>query len=137
MQVQKIQSINNNYNTNFKASFVNDSHGYFTRLWQITKKNDVLDDQISKFATIYPEHQLEIIDTSDRALAGEFRNFTVFNHSTGKSRQFFSHDPEKLLTRFFDDIFCGFCKDLFDTDSKEAKMFLRLTGKKVKTAVKI
>lgn len=132
MQVPKVQSANNSYKTNFKASFVNDSHGYLLRLWEITKKNDVLDNQISKFETIYPEHQLEIIDVSDRALAGEFRNFTVFNHSTGKSKQFFSHYPENLLTRFFDDIFCGFCKDLFDTTSKEAKMFLRLTGKKVK-----
>jgi len=137
MQVQKVQSANNSYKPNFKASFVNDSHDYLLKLWQITKKNDVLDKQIKKFHTIYPGHQLEIIDVSDSALAGQFRNFTVFNHKTGMSRQFFSHYPENLLTKFFDDISCGIGKDLFDTTSKEAKMFQRLTGQKVEPAVKI
>ena len=100
MQVQKVQSANNNYKTHFKASFVNDSHGYLKRVWENARKDDILELQIKKFAANQPEHKLEITDLS------KFDTyFEVFNHHTGKSIRFATDSHSNLLRRFFEDIF--------------------------------
>lgn len=128
MQVQPIQSIvsnNRKSNCSFNARFINDTNGYFRRLWQDAYAAGSFHDTVNRFYNSYAGHSLEITKVSK----GE-TEFTVFNHRNGyekvcELKTGAQTKLEELIEQILDS------KNLFTENSKLAKSYQKLTGQKI------
>jgi len=133
MQVQAIQSTNQNNNT-FKARLINDKNGYLLRLWRY--KNTEIDADFEKlvnqFKSSHKEHSIEITSLQRNEKDNVGLICEVFNHRTGATGRYFNYYSVKnLIKSILDD------KKLFDESTKSAKLFQKLTGQKYEPDVTI
>lgn len=91
MYINSIQSpqIASSKQPNFKASFVNDTKGYFQEIWSGASKTRDLMDKALKFHNFYEGDKLEILGHKQHITpAGDCMGYDVFNHSTGKKAHY-------------------------------------------------
>ena len=122
----KIQALNNNYNTDFKAKFINDNNGYFRKLWRDSVLDMELASMIDSFAKQNKKHSLEITDV----LYNQKRkttSYTIFNHRNGFGLTVDSvNSPGFVLHEILEKISKS---QLFsEKNSRTASLFKKLTG---------
>ena len=113
MHINPIQSsqITSSKQPNFKASFINDTKGYFQEIWLGATKTRDLMDSAKKFHNLFEGDKLEILGHKQHiSPAGNCIGYDVFNHSTGYKAHYkaepnmpFDKTLEFLLESIFDD----------------------------------
>ena len=86
MHINPIQSsqITSSKQPNFKATFINDTKGYFQEIWLGAPKTQDLLGKARRFHDLFEGDKLEIIGHKRHITpAGDCMGYDVFNHSTG------------------------------------------------------